>query len=103
MITDTEMKMLELLVSRCDDTQMAFLKVLIGTTQAPQVRDYAGLPNVVALKVGDMVIFKPRKTKPAITGRIKSINEKTYTIEKCSDNGPGWRIGFGSANIRKMA
>ena len=47
------------------------------------------------LRVGMKVVFTARKTKPPVSGIIKSINKKTATVEKCSDGSKGWRVGFG--------
>lgn len=44
------------------------------------------------LMIGMCVTFNPRKTKPAVTGIIKSINDKTVTIVNCSDGPRGWRV-----------
>ena len=43
------------------------------------------------IKVGMQVTFKPRKTKPAVTGTVVRVNTKTITVENCSD-GKGWRV-----------
>jgi hypothetical protein len=29
-----------------------------------------------------------------VLGTIKTVNQKTVTLHKCSDNGPGWRVPF---------
>lgn len=110
-LTGTELDMIQLMISRANDMQRQFIKSLIDVDVSNiNVTDYTGLfdltpmsRNAPMLNVGDRVVFKPRKTKPEVTGTIKSINGKTYTIVNCSDNGPGWRIGFDQANIRKAA
>lgn len=45
-----------------------------------------------SLRIGAQVRFKPRKTKPEVTGNIERINGKTVTITNCSDGERGWRI-----------
>lgn len=88
MICDTEIEMIRLLISRATKEQRAQISLmLIGTptqSTAPAVDQ--------KFRVGDRVIFVGRKTKPPVIGTIKSMNEKTFTIVDCSDNGPGWRI-----------
>lgn len=106
-LTGTELDMIQLLIARANDTQRQFIKSMIDVDVSNiKVTDHgtgflAAMPSAQGqLKVGDKVRFKPRKTKPEVTGTIKSINGKTYTVVNCSDNGPGWRIGFTQANIR---
>lgn len=46
----------------------------------------------VEFSVGNKVTFKPRKTKPAVTGTIERINSATVSVTDCDDGGPGWRV-----------
>ncbi len=78
------------------------LMALIGKMNATEAKNMARLLNDVveaeagkSIRVGDTVSFKPRKTKPTITGVVKRISGKTCTIVDCtgwSAGGPGWRI-----------
>jgi hypothetical protein len=104
MLNETEMKMLELLISRTDPVQRAFVRVLVGdvdpklvgaidkmlppSNPADEYRDRRRTDTM--LKIGDRVIFRGRKTKPMVIGTIKSFNEKTVTIVNCTDGGAGW-------------
>lgn len=85
-LSNTEYRQLVALVRKADDSQLTqTFKVM------KERRNQLSRMATAQLTRGVKVTFKPRKTKPAVTGIVEKVNSKTVTVGQCSD-GIQWRV-----------
>lgn len=94
MLNVKEMTTLTELIRKASDSQ---LRSMISALAAEIATDISAdlKPTGGKVRVGSIVQFKPRKTKPAITGTVVRINGQSLTVENCtgwSAGARGWRI-----------